>query len=396
MRVGIDASNLRRGGGRTHLIELIQAAEPNRDMFDELVVWGTQETLDLLVCKPWLKKISVTQLEKGLFKRSLWQRFSLGNAARKKGCNVLMVPGGNFSSNFSPVVTMSQNMLPFEWKELRRYGFSLMTLKLILLRHVQSRSFRLADGVIFLTNYAKKNILLATGPISNQKIVIPHGISKRFFMPKDTQSDRKFSSDDKIINLIYVSIIDQYKHQWHVVEGVAKAREKTGLNLQLILVGPSYPSALKKLNKAIDLFDSNSLWIQYKGAIDYQQLHSLYAESQIGIFASSCENLPIILLETMAAGLPIACSDRGPMPEVLEDAGLYFDPEKPDSLCDVLIDLLVSEERMRQLSTASFKKAQEYSWARCAEQTFGFLRSVVTAAKNKKNNTDVFQIYDKI
>ena len=61
--------------------------------------------------------------------------------------------------------------------------------------------------------------------------------------------------------------------------------------------------------------------------IPYHELHSEYKDADLGVFASSCENLPIILIEKMASGLPIACSNKGPMPEVLGSAGVYFDPE---------------------------------------------------------------------
>ena len=56
------------------------------------------------------------------------------------------------------------------------------------------------------------------------------------------------------------------------------------------------------------------------------------SKSNIFIFASSCENMPITLIEGMASGLPIACSDRGPMPEVLQDGGVYFNPEDCKSI----------------------------------------------------------------
>ena len=48
VNVGIDASNIRQGGGRTHLIELLAAADPLRDGFSEVCVWGAQDTLDKL------------------------------------------------------------------------------------------------------------------------------------------------------------------------------------------------------------------------------------------------------------------------------------------------------------------------------------------------------------
>ena len=56
------------------------------------------------------------------------------------------------------------------------------------------------------------------------------------------------------------------------------------------------------------------------------------ARSDLFIFASSCENLPITMLEAMASGIPICCSNRGPMPEVLGREGCYFDPEVPASI----------------------------------------------------------------
>ena len=75
---------------------------------------------------------------------------------------------------------MNQNMLPFKWIELLRYKISWATARLILLRWIQSNSFRKADGIIFLTNYAKKEVNKVTGDVSGMESVIPHGLNKRF------------------------------------------------------------------------------------------------------------------------------------------------------------------------------------------------------------------------
>ena len=56
LKVGIDASNLRQGGGVTHLMELLAAANPLEQGIDEVVVWGGAQTLDRLPPKPWLTK----------------------------------------------------------------------------------------------------------------------------------------------------------------------------------------------------------------------------------------------------------------------------------------------------------------------------------------------------
>ena len=66
---------------------------------------------------------------------------------------------------------------------------------------------------------------------------------------------------------------------------------------------------------------------ELEGQNDPAALPEHLREAELFVFASSCENLPNILIEGMAAGLPIACSRRPPMPEVLGDAGESFDPE---------------------------------------------------------------------
>jgi glycosyltransferase involved in cell wall biosynthesis len=67
----------------------------------------------------------------------------------------------------------------------------------------------------------------------------------------------------------------------------------------------------------------------------------------------------------------------------LGDAGLYFDPEEPSSLVEALLQLLASEDAMRRLASAAHEKAKNYSWERCATETFGFLREIALAHSKK-------------
>ena len=123
--------------------------------------------------------------------------------------------------------------------------------------------------------------------------------------------------------------------------------------------------------------------MRYHGAIPFNDLHLRYAQADLGLFASSCENMPNILLETMASGLPIACSNRGPMPEVLGAGGVYFDPEQPADIARALRELIASPQLRSELAQVSYRQALQYSWARCAEDTFGFLVAVTHEYKRK-------------
>ena len=127
-----------------------------------------------------------------------------------------------------------------------------------------------------------------------------------------------------------------------------------------------------------------SEYIRYVGELPHAELHKQYAQANLCLFASSCENMPNILLENMASGLPIACSNHNPMPEVLGDAGVYFDPESPIEITSAIRAMIESPELCASLAQASFERAQAYSWARCANETFEFLADV--ARVSQKNN----------
>lgn len=203
--------------------------------------------------------------------------------------------------------------------------------------------------------------------------------SRRFKAPKLQLAIAEY--DDAHPNrVLYVSIIDQYKHQWHVVEAVAALR-KQGFPIVLDLMGPAYPAALKRLNQTIDRVDAERRWVHYHGAIPFNELHLRYAAADLGLFASSCENMLNILLETMASGLPIACSNREPMPEVLGQAGVFFNPEQSEDIARALRELIESPQIRTELARASYERVQEYSWQRCADETFEFLVGVVQQRK---------------
>ena len=187
MIIGIDASNIRGGGGVTHLVELLRAAEPQAHGFSEVIVWSGRPTLNRIEDRPWLVKCHQPLLDKSLPHRIIWQRFRLSKLARMADCDVLLVPGGAYAGNFRPMVTMSRSMLPFEWRELKRHGVSLASFRLIFLRWTQSRTFRKAEGLIFLTQYARDAIMPVVNTICGKTTIIPHGVDDRFASPPRKQ-----------------------------------------------------------------------------------------------------------------------------------------------------------------------------------------------------------------
>jgi glycosyltransferase involved in cell wall biosynthesis len=376
LKVGIDASNLRAGGGVTHLVELLRAAEPAAYSFREVIVWGCSTTLNQLEERPWLRKVHESMLDNALPMRLYWQRIMLGRLVRQNGCDVLFVPGGSYSGSFRPFVTMSRNMLPFERNEARRFGLSWKHLKLFILHKIQKFTFRKANGLVFLTEYARDVVMQGVKQLQGKNnIIIPHGVDNRFLLSPRVQKGIGSYSVQQPFRILYVSIVDMYKHQWHVVEAVARLRQ-SGLNVTLQLIGAAYPPALKRLHQATSHYDHQAEFINYLGAVDYKSLPEVYHNADLFVFASSCENMPNILLEAMASGLPIACSNRGPMPEILGAAGEYFDPEKPEEIATTLQKLIDDKVLRERCAWRAYTTAQGYSWEKCAQKTFAFIADV--------------------
>jgi glycosyltransferase involved in cell wall biosynthesis len=377
--VGIDASNLGPGGSMTHLTNLLAVAQPAEHGIRRMRVWGGSANLARLPERPWLDKAVVAALDRGLARRLVWQRFRLPTLARGQ-CDVLFVPGGNAApGGFHPMVTMSRNMLPFEWRELRRYGPSLMAARLLLLRFGQARTFARADGLIFLTAYAR-DAVSRVAKLPARVCVIPHGVEERFRLPPREPRTLADCSAERPLRALYVSIVDVYKHQWHVARAVHALRA-AGLPIAIDFVGPAYPPALARFEAALRELDPEGRALRYVGPVPFAKLHELHAGADLFVFASSCENMPNVLLEGMAAGLAIACSDRGPMPEVLGDAGVLFDPERPDQIAAALRTLAEDAALRSRLARAASERARQFSWERCARETLAFIARTAAEAR---------------
>jgi glycosyltransferase involved in cell wall biosynthesis len=373
MRIGFDLSNIRIGGGVTHIVELLKVVQPGNYGIEQVPVWAGKQVLRLLPERPWLFRIHEPMLDKSLLARTFWQHRLLPERAREC-CDMLFHPGGS-GGNVRPFVTMSQNLLPFEWKEMRRYGVSWMLFRLLLLRTIQARNIGEADGVIFLSEYARDSAMKKIKRFRGSSAIIPHGISRSFLREPRTQAPISTFSWERPFRFLYVSTIDVYKHPWNVAEAVAELRRE-GCPVVLDLVGSAYPDALSRLEKSIRRLDPAGDFIRYHGAALYDEIFRFYHEADAFIFASTCETFGQVLLEAMASGLPIACSDRRPMVDFLGNAGVYFDPENPREIAKSLRQLIDQTALRDRIAHRAFERAKEYSWERCAHETFSFLEQI--------------------
>jgi glycosyltransferase involved in cell wall biosynthesis len=375
LHVAIDASRNRSGGAKAHLLGILSAGDPRQHGIAVVHVWSYDNLLRELPDVPWIIKHCPPELNQSLLKQLWWQYRKLPRELVSAGCDVLLSTDAGTVCRFTPSVVMSRDMLSFEGKEMQRYPLlSFSRLRLFLLKHMQVSSLRHAKGAIFLTQYASSVIQRFTGKLKFVQ-VIPHGIGERF---RQKTTGGLWPDLVQSIKCVYVSNADMYKHQWHVVHAIASLRN-AGHPVLLKLVGGGSGRAKVLLDEAIFQVDPEGHFVEVLDAVPHNEIPSHLAKTDIFIFASSCENMPNTLVEAMAGGLPIACSDRGPMPEIMQDAGTYFNPEEPASIAQAIEKLILEESFRKSVAEKAKVLSNQYSWERCARETWIFL------AKTREN-----------
>lgn len=374
--VGIDASRNRSGGAKAHIIGILSEIGELPPEIKEVHIWSYEELLDLLPNEKWIVKHSPKELKKSLPFQLLWQYKTLPKEALKNGIDILLNTDAGTVCRFQPSVTMSRDMLSYEPGEMKRFGISFQRARLILLRYVQNYSLKNSTAAIFLTKYASDIIQKHSGRINNYKI-IPHGVSDNFRL---RPIHKDFNSEDEI-ECVYVSNVSFYKHQNYVAKAIFELRKK--YNIKIKFIGGGEGKAQEDFIKLKDNLDSESLFMEQLDFVAHSELPLLIKNSDLFIFASSCENMPNTLIEGMCSGLPIACSNRGPMPEVLQDGGVYFDPENTESIIDAIETIILNKELRLRTKKRALYLSENYSWKRCANETFSFL--IATVDKLNKN-----------
>jgi len=113
------------------------------------------------------------------------------------------------------------------------------------------------------------------------------------------------------------------------------------------------------------------------GYVDEESLACLYSNARALVFPSLYEGFGLPVLEAMACGCPVICSNTASLPEVAGDAALLVDPHDVEELADA-IDRVMDDSALRSdLIRKGFRRAAHFSWEKTARETLAVFRSIV-------------------
>lgn len=370
----IDLLALGYGGSETYAREMLPRLAASGHEFIVLLRQGSGEVLRGAP-PPQVQVVDAPAGTASPLGRFLYQRREVPRLMRELGARVLYVPSGHTGTPSRPdfkLVSMLQNMLPFEARERARYwlsGYPRMRLRLWLLRHAFYGTLRRADRVIFISEYSASIVRPLLPGVDSR--VIPHGVPQTFAdkEPLDPKLPERYGLRKPYF--LYVSILDPYKHQHVVVEGFERfCRAASQGRYQLALAGPIVGPYGAMVQRAAARCRGAVLCL---GAVPPSDLPGLVRQAEILLFASTCENCPIVLLEYLGCGRPIICSRKQPMPEFAGDAAAYVDALDPEAWATELSRLTAAPNLMPQMAARARERARLYSWDETVRKTVAAL-----------------------
>ena len=178
--------------------------------------------------------------------------------------------------------------------------------------------------------------------------------------------------------LLYVGINKPHKNLPRLIE--AYARLGPGAPPLLIVgpVDPRFPET-QGLVERLNLADR----VRFLGHVPEDNLAALYANATFFVSPSLLEGFGFPVLEAMAYGAPVVCSDIPVLRELAGDAALYFDPRQVDSIAQALAEGLANADRRAALQERGLARAQKFTWPAAAQRTIGIYREILAAGSKR-------------
>jgi glycosyltransferase involved in cell wall biosynthesis len=185
--------------------------------------------------------------------------------------------------------------------------------------------------------------------------------------------------------LLFVGTIEPRKNVRALLDAYARMRSQRADAPRLVLAGHVVPDARDLLS----VIQQQPLagHVDYRGYVAAEDREALFKGAQALVLPSLDEGFGIPALEAMSAGVPVVVSNRGALPEVVGDAGLFIDPDDPESLTAALERITSDRDLRASLALRGLDRARQFTWAQTARE---IRRAYEAAVLSRRQRTPLF------
>ena len=228
------------------------------------------------------------------------------------------------------------------------------------------KALKEADLIIAVSENTKNDIIGLAGVRTDKVKVIYSGNNvARKEWPEAEINDclQKFGISGRFV--LYVGNIEPRKNIAGLIEAYDRLREKTD-GVSLVLAGaPGW-----KNKKIYDRWrqSPHQADIKFIGYINEAEKETLYSKASVFAYPSFYEGFGFPPLEAMTYGVPVVCSNVSSLPEIVGEAGLMVNPDKPEEIAEAMEMALNDDELRSRLITAGPERARNFSWDKAAHE----------------------------
>ncbi len=235
-------------------------------------------------------------------------------------------------------------------------------------------SVKRSRRIITVSESSRRDIIEAYGVDPECVRIVRHGVEPDFI---DLMDNDRYGEDllrkagvPECRYLLAVSTVHPHKNWQRLLEAYAHVtREGRGEHLVIAgLAGKAWQEVKNRLLDA-ELADR----VHLLGWQPREVLLALFRHAQALVFPSTFEGFGMPVLEAMAAGIPVVCSDIPPLREIADGAGHFFDPTSSPALADALREMFADKALREQFVQRGIEKAKHFTWTRSAEETLAVL-----------------------
>ncbi len=235
-----------------------------------------------------------------------------------------------------------------------------------------------AKTVITVSNFSKQEMEEIYGADKNKIKVIHNGYNKYLYKKiedrnKIKQALVKYDIEDPY--LLYVGRLDKKKNTPALVEAFAIMREKNkNIKHKLVLVGDA-SFGYDEVKYTISEFNLDHEVIM-PGWVAETDLPYLYNGATAFVFPTRYEGFGIPLLQAMACHVPIVASWAAPIPEVVNETALLFNPYDINSIAKALERIITDNALRKDLVERGKERIKKFSWEKSAEETLAVINQL--------------------
>ena len=358
IRIGIDASRCSSGGAIEHFRNVFyNSTSKNPDV--EYFCWVAEEGYESS-CKDQFELLRAMP-DNPIIIQIFWQFLALPLLLKYYKIDLLFTLDTASACLFKPQISLHQDLLAFE-----KYSEALKSLTLqekIRLWFVKKFSIvnmMRSEKLIFLTHYARK---LITQKYSFQKksVIIPHSCDKAYL---DINQPCQLRNQDAKLTFTYVSHYSFYKHQRELITALYQLSMNI-IDIELNLIGSGFDDIKVRRSLLDGISFGNTFKINFMGFCTKKEIIDKYNESSILVFASSCEAFGMTLIEKMASSVPLACSNKSCLPELVGSNYPYsFDPTSSKSIEFTLKTMINDFGLCKKVGIKNRARAREFRWSK--------------------------------